>query len=226
MAWIPGCKMPGGESRAHFRRVMRRRVGLATPPQGGKAGKNTSWCLRPAASGKTACLEHCQPEREGGSPPAPPGVSSWLEPCAGKLARTVLRGGAASNGRSLPDPTTSPPPPERLAAVAQSSSCRRHATSCDMTRPPRVSSRPHAGERSCRTLPPAWGLALPDKRAHGNPHAPHAHILIALDDRLHPAPTGHTVRRDYQNRSSWGSSDTGICNPGPRTSAFQRRAAV
>ena len=112
MAWIPGCKMPGGESRAHFRRVMRRRVGLATPPQGGKAGKNTSWCLRPAASGKTACLEHCQPEREGGSPPAPPGVSSWLEPCAGKLARTVLRGGAASNGRSLPDPTTSPPPPE------------------------------------------------------------------------------------------------------------------
>ena len=37
------------------------------------------------------------------SPPAPPGASSWLEPCAGKLARTVLRGGTASNGRSLPD---------------------------------------------------------------------------------------------------------------------------
>ena len=36
-------------------------------------------------------------------PPAPPGASSWLEPCAGKLARTVLRGGTASNGRSLPD---------------------------------------------------------------------------------------------------------------------------
>ena len=27
----------------------------------------------------------------------------WLEPCAGKLARTVLRGGRAGNGVSLPD---------------------------------------------------------------------------------------------------------------------------
>ena len=58
--------MPGGESRAHFRRVMRRRDGWLSSRQGGTAGKRTSRCLRPAASGKTACLEHCQPEREGG----------------------------------------------------------------------------------------------------------------------------------------------------------------
>ena len=33
------------------------------------------------------------------------GLRKWLEPYAGKPARPVLRGGTASNGRSLPDLT-------------------------------------------------------------------------------------------------------------------------
>ena len=106
------------------------------------------------------------------------------------------------------------------------SAARRKVPSGPLQGPPNVSARPHAGERSCRTLPPAWGLALPAKRARSHRHTRHAHILIAFDDRLRPNPAGRTVRRDYQNRSSRGSSDTGICNPGPRASAFQRRAAV
>ena len=155
MAWIPGCKMPGGESRAHFRRVMRRRVGLATPPQGGKAGKNTSWCLRPAASGKTACLEHCQPEREGGSPPAPPGVSSWLEPCAGKLARTVLRGGAASNGRSLPDPDVKRRAQYRFRETGRLSLKPRWPAQWE----PRAAHRRRPSRHRCRPcLPAGFGL--------------------------------------------------------------------
>ena len=54
------------------------------------------------------------------------GVTGLLEPCAVKAARTVLRGGGASNGTSLPDRKGQPPSGSRRLQEAKAS--RRKAT--------------------------------------------------------------------------------------------------